>query len=158
MNRYRGFTLIELMIVVAIIAVLAAIAIGQYQDYVIRSQVSEGISLADGVKTAVAEFANNYGRFPGNNASAGLASLGSISGSYVSRVTLTPGFPGVIVIEYAGTKASKKLSTPPFVKYLSFSPISNAGSIEWRCRTPSFGGAANWLPQKWCPSTCVCNG
>ena len=52
------------MIVVAIIAILAAIAISQYQDYVIRSQVSEGSSLADGVKTAVGEFYNNYGRFP----------------------------------------------------------------------------------------------
>ena len=56
MKNQKGFTLIELMIVVAIIAILAAIAISQYQDYVIRSQVSEGSSLGDGVKTAVGEF------------------------------------------------------------------------------------------------------
>jgi len=156
MNRRNGFTLIELMIVVAIIAILAAIAISQYQDYVIRSQVSEGLSLADGVKTAVGEFVDNNGRFPGSNASAGLAALTSISGQYVSRVALTPGFPGVIIIEYNGTNANSRLKVP--IKYLSFSPVSNAGSIEWHCVTPRFGAAANWLPQKWCPSTCVCNG
>src|SRR4249920_3030052 len=68
MNSQKGFTLIELMIVVAIIAILAAIAISQYQDYVIRSQVSEGSSLNDGVKTAVAGFYDMNGSFPISNA------------------------------------------------------------------------------------------
>jgi type IV pilus assembly protein PilA len=158
MNRYQGFTLIELMIVVAIVAILAAIAIAQYQDYVIRSQVSEGISLADGVKTAVGEFTDSYGRLPGNNYSAGLAGASSISGSYVSRVSLTSLFPGMILIEYAGPKANAKLKTVGAVKFLAFSPITHAGSIEWRCVTPSFGSVANQLPQKWCPSSCTCNG
>ena len=86
MKKQQGFTLIELMIVVAIIAILAAIAISQYQDYVIRSQVSEGSSLADGTKTAVAEFYNNYGRFAADNASYGLSPPASIAGKYVTQV------------------------------------------------------------------------
>src|SRR5487761_2054557 len=99
MNMQKGFTLIELMIVVAIIAILAAIAIPAYQDYVIRSQVTEGLSLADGAKTAVAEFYSNTGRMPTNNASAGLATDTSISGSYVSKLDV--GLTG-IVVAYGG--------------------------------------------------------
>jgi type IV pilus assembly protein PilA len=71
-SQQSGFTLIELMIVVAIIAILAAIAIAQYQDYAIRAQVSEGASLADGVKSSIAEFYQNIGRFAADNASFGL--------------------------------------------------------------------------------------
>src|SRR5689334_15226234 len=89
MKNQKGFTLIELMIVVAIIAILAAIAISQYQDYVIRSQVSEGSSLADGTKTALAEFYNNTGRFPDSNASAGLAAAADIQGNYVSQLDVS---------------------------------------------------------------------
>jgi len=66
-NMQKGFTLIELMIVVAIIAILAAIAIPAYQDYLIRSQVSEGAVLADGAKTAVGEYYSNRGVFPPAN-------------------------------------------------------------------------------------------
>ena len=92
MNKIqKGFTLIELMIVVAIIAILAAIAIPAYQDYVIRSQVSEGSSLAEGSKTAVAEFYSNTGHFPTGNTSAGVSQSGSITGSYVSGVLINKG-------------------------------------------------------------------
>jgi type IV pilus assembly protein PilA len=150
MKNQKGFTLIELMIVVAIIAILAAIAISQYQDYVIRSQVSEGSSLADGTKTAVGEFVNNYGRFPnatGNNAnySLGLALTGSISGSYVASVG-TAG--GVITAHYSSTTPFKA-NTAIDTLTLLFSPITHAGSISWTCKP---GSAA--LLDKWLPSSC----
>src|SRR5688572_2921208 len=89
--RQQGFTLIELMIVVAIIAILAAIAVAQYQDYAIRAQISEGASLADGAKPSVGEFVQNYGRFAANNASYGLATAASISGRYVTSLTAANG-------------------------------------------------------------------
>jgi type IV pilus assembly protein PilA len=146
MKNQKGFTLIELMIVVAIIAILAAIAISQYQDYVIRSQVSEGSSLADGVKTAVGEYVNNRGIFPATNQQAGLAAAGSIKGEYVSQIAVAN---GVITATYQGAKANAALKTPS--RTLEFSALTNAGSIEWHC-------ISDTLKQKWCPSSCTCTG
>jgi type IV pilus assembly protein PilA len=134
--------------VVAIIAILAAIAISQYQDYVIRSQVAEGSSLADGVKTSVGEFVNNRGYFPATNASAGLATDVSIKGEYVSAVDVGA-TTGVIIASYDGPKANAKIRNGP--KTLSFSAVRNAGSLEWHCLSDT-------MPQKWCPSSCTCTG
>ena len=132
MKNQKGFTLIELMIVVAIIAILAAIAISQYQDYVIRSQVSEGSSLADGMKTAVAEFNNNYGRWAtGGNNSYGLALPGSTSGTYVASVAV---IGGKIIAHFSST-APLRANTALDTKVLVFSPVTHAGSIEWNCKS-----------------------
>jgi type IV pilus assembly protein PilA len=138
-SMQKGFTLIELMIVVAIIAILAAIAIPAYQDYLVRSQVSEGSVLADGSKTAMAEFYSNTGHFPSNNASAGLATATSIKGQYVSEVNVGTA-QGKITVSYAGPKANSAISSSTLI----FSAVTNSGSIEWHCT----GGtvAAKYLP------------
>ena len=132
----RGFTLIELMIVVAIIGILAAIAIPAYQDYTIRSQVSEGLSLAGGVKTAIAEYYTNKGTFPSANASAGLAAAASITGNYVTKVD------GVITITY-GNAANSQIAT----KTVVVSAVATGGSISWVCK-------AGTVLAKYLPSSC----
>lgn len=137
----QGFTLIELMIVVAIIAILAAIALPAYQDYTIRSQVSEGLSLSSGARTAVAEFYSNRGNFPTNNASAGLALSTSIKGQYVTQVAVAN---GIITATY-GNKANAKIGG----KTLLLSPTDQTGSVEWVC--PSAGGTVD---PKYRPTSC----
>jgi type IV pilus assembly protein PilA len=163
MRAQKGFTLIELMIVVAIIAILAAIAISQYQDYVIRAEISEGAALAAATKSAVVEFYNRAGRFPAApcdsaNASVGLASPASIAGSYVSKVSVAGN--GCTPPLGSGSVLATFSSDPPFKAHfaidtagLIFSPVTHAGSMSWRCKRFLLGGSVV-LRDKWLPSSC----
>ncbi|HEZ8534779.1 TPA: pilin, partial [Neisseria gonorrhoeae] len=87
----KGFTLIELMIVIAIVGILAAVALPAYQDYTARAQVSEAILLAEGQKSAVTEYYLNHGKWPEDNDKAGVASSSSIKGKYVKEVKVENG-------------------------------------------------------------------
>ncbi len=121
----QGFTLIELMIVVAIIGILAAVAIPAYQDYTKRAHVTEGLGLAGSAKTGVAEFYSSQGTLPSNNASAGLLLPASITGNAVSTVTVTAGVIDVVYNTKVDTGTRMRL-TPD---------VTGGGSITWDCAT-----------------------
>jgi type IV pilus assembly protein PilA len=139
----KGFTLIELMIVVAIIGILAAIAIPAYQDYTIRSQVSEGLTLAGAAKAAVAESFSQTGVAPLNRQLAGMSDNGNdTQGKYVTSVDVAS---GTITITY-GNEANTKIAAAA-TNSLTLTPYeSTDASVIWRCGnaiTPA--GAAGLL-------------
>ena len=144
----QGFTLIELMIVVAIIGILAAIAIPAYQDYTIRAQVSEGLSLASGSKVAVAEYYQNNGALPSTNAMAGVPASNTIQGSYVTDVLVGAG--GVITVSFGGPDANASLTA---AEKLTLTPsTADAGAIAWTCS--GAGALAPATNPQWLPSSC----
>ena len=139
-NAEQGFTLIELMIVVAIIGILAMIAIPAYQNYVIRTQIAEGLALSDTVKVAVAEYHEQTGTFPANNSDAALGVPTNYTGSYVDSISVTG---AVISIQY-GNGANAQING----ETVTITAVSNPGSLEWVCAT---GGT---ISETFLPTSC----
>ncbi|HFA0873753.1 TPA: pilin, partial [Neisseria gonorrhoeae] len=125
----KGFTLIELMIVIAIVGILAAVALPAYQDYTARAQVSEAILLAEGQKSAVTEYYLNNGEWPEDNDKAGVASPTDIKGKYVKEVEVKN---GVVTATMASSNVNKEIKD----KRLSLWAKRQAGSVKWFCGQP----------------------
>ncbi|ENW3203450.1 pilin [Neisseria gonorrhoeae] len=125
----KGFTLIELMIVIAIVGILAAVALPAYQDYTARAQVSEAILLAEGQKSAVTEYYLNNGEWPKDNDSAGVASASKIIGKYVKQVEVKN---GVVTAQMASSNVNKEIQG----KKLSLWAKREDGSVKWFCGQP----------------------
>ncbi len=139
----KGFTLIELMIVVAIIGILAAIAVPAYQDYTIRSRVSEGASLAGATKTAIDVMFSETGNLSGiptTPASLGLAQPASYQGKYVASITV--GGSGVITV---ALKTINDLGTASGDNF-TYSPFSRGGNLEWSILVGTL--PAKYLPRR----------
>ena len=120
----QGFTLIELMIVVAIIGILAAVAIPAYQDYTVRAKVTEGMNLASTAKTSVSETFISNGQWPSSNGAAGLPASNSISGNNVASVNVSGS--GIVTITYTN---DVNIAGSTIV----MTPSSTGGSVTWTC-------------------------
>jgi type IV pilus assembly protein PilA len=153
----KGFTLIELMIVVAIIGILAAIAIPAYQDYTIRAQVVEAFSLASELKGSIQEFRKERGRFPANNAEAGVPEPQYLIGNFITRIEVRA---GVLTMQF-GNNANVLLKD----KLLSLQPLVVTGSpaspMSWRCGLRAIpkgmeavGDNRTDLDRKFVPASC----
>ncbi|MBH6017298.1 pilin [Neisseria meningitidis] len=157
----KGFTLIELMIVIAIVGILAAVALPAYQDYTARAQVSEAILLAEGQKSAVTEYYLNHGEWPSNNTSAGVATSTDIKGKYVKEVKVANGV-------VTATMLSSGVNNEIKGKKLSLWAKRQDGSVKWFCGQPVTRAAnakaanaddvaadgTNKIDTKHLPSTC----
>ncbi|WP_118787440.1 pilin [Neisseria lactamica] len=140
----KGFTLIELMIVIAIVGILAAVALPAYQDYTARAQMSEALTLAEGQKAAVVEYYSDNGTFPANNTSAGIAASNTITGKYVATVNVS-GNANTATI--TSTMKSFGVNNDIKGKTLTLEGKQNSGSFSWECKKGT-------VDDKFLPSSC----
>lgn len=166
--QYKGFTLIELMIVVAIVGILSMIAMPSYQDYTKRTYVAEGMALASGAKSAIVEHYSTTGKWPGNNSEAGLPAANKMTGQAVQGIALARGRDHVggaiedggvtdIVIYYNEKLMGQLYPTPApadpteegisgYVNTVTLSATVTEGSIRWICTARGFDVKARWIP------------
>jgi type IV pilus assembly protein PilA len=144
----QGFTLIELMIVIAIIGILAAVAIPAYQDYTARAQASEGLSLADGLKSTMLDVWTSTGVMPGSGTN-GVPSATSVNGKYVASLSIAP-TTGVITVTMKNTLGS--VAAPIMNKTFLITPTGMAlgGTVKWPCKV----GTTNPIDAKYLPQVC----
>lgn len=140
MRKLNGFTLIELMIVVAIVGILVVVALPVYQRYTIRTQISEGIQLSTGAKTAVSEYFMANGAWPVDNIQAGVADVTEIAGHYTTQVDVTD---NVIEIQYGGAAHAAIAG-----QMIRLTAADNSGSVSWSCTS------AGVIEDKHLPAAC----
>jgi len=139
-HRQSGFTLIELMIVVAIIGILAAIAIPQYGAYTARAQASEALSIASPLKTAVAEYVQINAGFPKTNKEAGAMAKEKYKGTYVKEATIGAKGKITLLFETKGVKANLGGKT------ITLTPTDTGGAVTWVCGNTLEADYQNYVP------------